>query len=148
MGDIVEIDTWLLCVYALATLSVDDPPAPTADCSEEPPLEGTGLRVPRRRVRTHAIFVARMTMVLRARLGRLTPEPANQLLVHKEYSRILRKPEYNMRAVDVEMHRRDVVNTYFSDLEYERVPLARSRMPRWFKELMGVPEISAAPLVC
>lgn len=115
---------------------------------EEPPGDGTGQEGTRRRVRTHATFVSRMVVVLRARLGRLEPEPANQLLVNKEYSRLLRKEEYGLRAIDVEMHRRDVINVYFSDLEYERVPLVRSTLPLWFSHLMGMRRPVARPLVC
>jgi hypothetical protein len=116
--------------------------------AEEPPDPGKGQKGNRRRVRTHATFVSRMVIVLRARFGRLEPEPANQLLVNKEYSRILRKKEYGLRAIDIETHRRDVLNVYFSDLEYERVPLIRSTLPRWFKDLMGLQRPVARPLVC
>lgn len=115
---------------------------------EEPPGDGKGQEGIRRRVRTHATFVSRMVIVLRARLGRLEPEPANQLLVNKEYSRLLRKEEYGLRAIDIEMHRRDVINVYFSDLDYERVPLVRSTLPSWFRNLMGMSRPTVRPLVC
>lgn len=117
------------------------------DVGVEPPELGTG-QSKRRRLRVHAKFVARMVMVLRARHGRLPCEPANQLLVSNDYSRILRRPEYNMRSADIEAHRRDVINVYFADLPFERAPLVRSRLPIWFKDLMDVPQLVARPLVC
>lgn len=118
------------------------------DVGVEPPREGTGQSRRRNRLRVHAKFVARMAMVLRARHGRLPCEPANQLLVSNDYSRILRRPEYNMRAADIEAHRRDVLNIYFADLPFERAPLVRSRLPVWFKDLMDVPTPTVRPLVC
>lgn len=118
------------------------------DEREEPPGDGEGLSRRRSRLRVHAKFIARMAMVLRARHGRLSCEPANQLLVSNDYSRILRRPEYNMRAADIEAHRRDVLNTYFADLPFEKAPLVRSRLPVWFKDLMDVPAPALRPLVC
>lgn len=116
---------------------------------EPPTLEGDGKGLNKReRLRVHAKFVARATLVLRAKLGRLTCEPANQLVVSKEYSRMLRKPEYNLRAVDVESHRRDVINAYFSDLPFEAAPLVRSRLPLWFKDLFSLEKLEDRPLAC
>ncbi len=126
--------------------------APEVIAGPEPPddpgVGGKGPSKARRRLRVHAKFTARMVMVLRARHGRLACEPANQLLVSKDYSRILRKPEYNMRSIDIEAHRRDVLNMFFSDLPFEQAPLVRSRLPTWFKDLMGVPEPATRPLMC
>lgn len=141
---IVTIEEGVCLVYD-ATLPVVDT---VEEMVEEPPREGTGQSRRRTRLRVHAKFVARMAMVLRARHGRLVCEPANQLLVSNDYSRILRKPEYNMRAADIEAHRRDVLNTYFADLPFERAPLVRSRLPVWFKDLMDVPSPAQRPLVC
>nr|WRQ65657.1 hypothetical protein [Tolivirales sp.] len=137
VGDVV-------CPIADSTAALVEP---EEDVGEEPPDLGTGQST-RRRLRVHAKFVARMVMVLRARHGRLPCEPANQLLVSNDYSRILRRPEYNMRSADIEAHRRDVINVYFADLPFERAPLVRSRLPVWFKDLMGVPELAERPLVC
>lgn len=142
----------------LASIVVGDVVCPIADTAialaeqeedvgVEPPTCGTG-QSKRRRLRVHAKFVARMVMVLRARHGRLPCEPANQLLVSNDYSRILRRPEYNMRSADIEAHRRDVLNVYFTDLPFERAPLVRARLPVWFKDLMEVPVLAARPLVC
>lgn len=127
----------------------EDDPEPPADDESNSSEDGTGLSCGRRRrLRVRARFVARMAMVLRARHGRLSNEPANHLVISNDYNRLLRKSEYGFRSVDVEAHRRDVLNTYFSDLPHERAPLVRSRLPRWFKDLMDVPDPATRPMVC
>jgi len=87
------------------------------------------------RVKTCVVpkFSASMALHLRAKLGRMTNNEANCLLVEKEYLRICRK--YHVRDVDIVAHQQITLNAVFDEYILDSIALTRTRLPAWLKWL-------------
>jgi len=111
---------------------------------------GSRARNIRRQGQMVSLFVARMVVMLRARLGPMAPTEANQRLVRIEYMRICRPPgdEVRIREHDMVMHEAHVLNAFFSELAFESVAHVRGRVPGWLRLGLGIETPQARPLAC
>jgi hypothetical protein len=91
-------------------------------------------------------FAASMTCALRAKFGILEENDANKLLLQREYLRMCR--EGNVRNADVAAHQPYVMNAYFREDLYERIPKARMRLSWWMKRLLGIQTTKSNLSVC
>lgn len=87
------------------------------------------------RVKTCVVpkFSASMALHLRAKLGRMTNNEANCLLVEKEYLRVCRK--FHVRDVDIVAHQQITLNAVFDEYTLDSIALTRTRLPAWLKWL-------------
>jgi hypothetical protein len=90
-------------------------------------------------------FVAAMTVVLRAKRGRLTFSEANRLLIERDYLMYCRQG--GVRFADIVHHSQWVYNSYFGEGVYDEIPTARVRVPAWMRALLPQPVVTA-PTIC
>lgn len=80
-------------------------------------------------------FSAQLTLLLRAKFGRLPYNDANRMLIEREYLRVCR--EGSVRYVDIALHQQWVMNTYFNEGVLEELATTRVRVPGWMRRLFG-----------
>lgn len=88
-------------------------------------------------------FAATVALHLRTRLGKLVDEPANRLLVEREYLRVCRLRK--VRDIDIVAHQAHVMNAFFYEDVLDRIAATRHRMPKWVAWLVGVERGSSGP---
>ncbi len=81
-------------------------------------------------------FAAACAIHLRARLGVLTKDQTNILLVQREYLRVCKLR--HVRSVDVVLHQQHVINAFFGETPLDEVGNTRKRLPAWLKALAGM----------
>jgi hypothetical protein len=126
-------------VYVGTVLVMQVPVAATAT------RQGVGKRPPQT-IRVFPAFAADMAMLIQSNLGTMVENDANILLVEREYHRLCRK--LCVRLGDQASHRQHVINAYFREGIMDRVPLTRSRLPRWLVALGGLGGVHRKPVAC
>jgi len=102
-------------------------------------MEGRAQIVPK--------FAAACALHLRAKLGALSNNEANVLLVQRKYLEICR--EHGVRDVDIVLHQGFVLNAVFTESVLDDISSSRRRLPAWMKFLDEIPETgSVANAVC
>lgn len=125
-----------------------DKPIPEEDPEEELSELQLAEQLAKTRQETRIIpkFAACMALELRCKLGSLSSDPANLLIVEREYLKLARS--INVRRSDIAMHQQFVINTFFTEDELDRIARVRSRLPRWMKWAHDLRVGSTKPIVC
>jgi len=92
-------------------------------------------------------FAAACALHIRTKLGALTNNEANVLLVQRKYLELCRK--HGVRDVDTVLHQGFVMNAVFTESVLDDVAASRKRLPAWIRWLEEVPATGAIPVaVC
>lgn len=92
-------------------------------------------------------FAAACALHIRTKLGALTNNEANVLLVQRKYLELCRR--HGVRDVDTVLHQGFVMNAVFTESVLDDVASSRKRLPAWIRWLEEVPSTGSIPVaVC